>query len=273
MRKEPTVRDNCGTTRGYQKHYREKESPCEPCIKAQSIYTKKRMENPDNRKKKAEQSYKRRQANIEDYKRREKISQEKNREKRLATGRIYHANNREEINRKIKEYRKANPELIKVQSAAEYQRNKEKKKAYRLANKEKNSAWKAEYYQRNQEKIKQYREDNKERTAAWRKATPELSRQNVYKRRARKLAVATERYTTQQILDLYGTDCYLCHEPIDLGAPRATRHKGYERGLHLDHVIPLARGGSDLMENVRPSHAICNLSKNVSTPEAFMVQS
>jgi 5-methylcytosine-specific restriction endonuclease McrA len=72
----------------------------------------------------------------------------------------------------------------------------------------------------------------------------------------------SEPYTTQQILELYGTDCHICHEPIDLDAPRSVHKQGYQRGLHLDHVIPLSKGGTDLIENVKPSHARCNLSKN-----------
>lgn len=44
-------------------------------------------------------------------------------------------------------------------------------------------------------------------------------------------------------------------------APRRTNIKGFEFGLHIDHVIPLVKGGSHTLENVRPSHAICNLKK------------
>jgi len=31
--------------------------------------------------------------------------------------------------------------------------------------------------------------------------------------------------------------------------------------LHIDHLVPLAKGGSDTLENVRPAHGICNLRK------------
>ena len=261
---EPVTREKCGTTAGYQKHRWENEFYCEPCSLANRWYVNERRKDPENKKKRAVEASKRRSSNLEEYKRREAISQAKRKDKKDIYDQKYRAKNRDEINQRTREYKKANPELISAQSAAYYQRNKEKIAAYRVANREKNKAWKAEYYLRNQEKIRQYWEDNKERTAAWRKATPELSRQNVHKRRARKLAVATEPYTTQQILDLYGTDCHICHEPIDLDAPRATHHKGYERGLHLDHVIPLVKGGTDLMENVKPAHALCNLKKNVS---------
>lgn len=83
-----------------------------------------------------------------------------------------------------------------------------------------------------------------------------------HRRLARKSGNGTEPYTTQLILDLYGSDCYLCGSAIDLSAPRATRYKGWEVGLHLDHVIPLSKGGNDFISNIRPTHGLCNAKKN-----------
>ena len=45
-------------------------------------------------------------------------------------------------------------------------------------------------------------------------------------------------------------------------APRTTRIKGWEFGLHIEHVIDIALGGPDSIDNVRASHGICNLRKN-----------
>lgn len=64
------------------------------------------------------------------------------------------------------------------------------------------------------------------------------------------------------VLAAWGTDCHICGEPVDLGAPRRAQNgKDWERGLHLDHVMPLAAGGTHTIDNVKPSHAICNLRK------------
>lgn len=68
-------------------------------------------------------------------------------------------------------------------------------------------------------------------------------------------------YTTQQILDLYGSDCHICHEPIDMNAPRKQGRENWEFGLHLDHVTPLFLGGENSISNVKPSHGMCNLRK------------
>ncbi len=90
---------------------------------------------------------------------------------------------------------------------------------------------------------------------------PEIARGAKRRRRARKLKNGVEFYTEAQVLEKYGTNCYLCKEPIDMDAPRTTWTKGWERGLHMEHVIDIALGGSDTLDNVKPSHGICNLKK------------
>ena len=66
------------------------------------------------------------------------------------------------------------------------------------------------------------------------------------------------------ILEFYGTNCYLCDMPIDFTAPRQVGLPGWRSGLHIEHVVAKKNGGSDTLENVRPSHAWCNLAKGVA---------
>lgn len=96
---------------------------------------------------------------------------------------------------------------------------------------------------------------------------PEIARRSKRRRRAKKLENGIDFYTEKQVLDVYGTDCYICKKPIDLKAPRTTWTKGWQKGLHIEHYIDIALGGPDTLENVRPSHAICNLTK---TPRAMV---
>jgi len=35
-------------------------------------------------------------------------------------------------------------------------------------------------------------------------------------------------------------------------------------GLHIDHVMPLSKGGPDTLENVRPAHGSCNVKKQAN---------
>jgi 5-methylcytosine-specific restriction endonuclease McrA len=40
-----------------------------------------------------------------------------------------------------------------------------------------------------------------------------------------------------------------------------------KQGLTLDHVIPLSKGGTDTMDNLRPAHWLCNIKKSNKLPE------
>jgi 5-methylcytosine-specific restriction endonuclease McrA len=80
------------------------------------------------------------------------------------------------------------------------------------------------------------------------------------KNRSRRSKI-TNNYNELQVIALHGGNCYLCGLGIDFMAPRKTGIEGWENGLHIDHLIPLAKGGSDTLENVRPAHGLCNLRK------------
>jgi hypothetical protein len=86
-------------------------------------------------------------------------------------------------------------------------------------------------------------------------------RETSRKRRASKRNNGFEKYTETQVLELYGTTCYLCNTPIDMSASRRCGDPGWEKGLHIEHVIDIALGGPDTLQNVRPSHGLCNLTK------------
>lgn len=75
-------------------------------------------------------------------------------------------------------------------------------------------------------------------------------------------------YTVEQVLDLYGIICYLCNKEIDLTAPRNCQGDKWQVALHIDHVIDIQYGGPDTLENVRPTHALCNLTKTLETKKS-----
>jgi 5-methylcytosine-specific restriction endonuclease McrA len=68
-------------------------------------------------------------------------------------------------------------------------------------------------------------------------------------------------YSDADVLSTYGLECHICQTPIDLNASRQVGKDGWEKGLHIDHVYPLSKGGLDTIENVRPSHGQCNIIK------------
>lgn len=88
-----------------------------------------------------------------------------------------------------------------------------------------------------------------------------VANRSYHRRRARIRANVAEIYTLTDVINAYGSICYICGVAINLKAPRKTGKKGWENGLHIDHVIPICKNGADVLENVRPTHALCNLKK------------
>ena len=148
-------------------------------------------------------------------------------------------------------------------------RNKEKAKEYRKKNRKKLSdakrIWRAEKHDKHLAWSRKYRERNKEKLREWAReaAKKNPDKYNAYsrKKRAIKRNANHEPYTDTEILEIYGNNCHLCNEPIDLSAPRSAGKEGWQYSLHIDHLIPLSKGGDDNIKNVRPAHAICNLQK------------
>lgn len=146
----------------------------------------------------------------------------------------YRKNNLKKVQQYQKEYNKKNYKKM-YEYAARY-RSTEK---YRIKRKKYNDKYKS----KNLEKIRQ----------GW--------REKDRKRRANKNKNGFEKYTETQVIELYGTNCHLCNIPINFSAPRKCGSSGWQSGLHIDHVVDIAFGGPDTLENVRPSHALCNLTK------------
>jgi 5-methylcytosine-specific restriction endonuclease McrA len=114
--------------------------------------------------------------------------------------------------------------------------------------------------------LKAYNKEYRSRpeVIARRKEYNRTNRNKNNKTRFKKLETTPEYsfYSANTVIAKYGNTCHLCGEAIDLSAPRQTGLEGWDRGLHIDHVVPLSKGGKDTLENVRPSHGWCNLSKN-----------
>ena len=122
---------------------------------------------------------------------------------------------------------------------------------------------KAEYVERRQEFLeihsKYYQENKSEikrKQRVYDKEHPEIHRTIRANRRAAEGSFTPAEF--RSICEKYSWKCFYCDTDIDL------------KSASPDHYIPLARGGTSYIENIRPSCLSCNLHKNNKTPEEFM---
>ncbi len=93
---------------------------------------------------------------------------------------------------------------------------------------------------------------------AWWAAYAETKRAIVRNRRAKQRA-SEGQHTAADIADILRLQrgrCAYCRKPVG-------------KGLHVDHIIPVAQGGSNDRRNLQITCAACNMSKNRSDPIAY----
>ena len=160
-----------------------------------------------------------------------------------------------------KKYRSQNKEQVSASKIAWAKNNPDKVRAiqarYRENNKEKVEKRRRDYLERNAKRIaereKQYRENNKElvraRQKSWRLRNPEAFKQYNNLRRARRLANKTYKVTKKEIAKLLSMPCFYCGQKSE----------------HIDHRLPISRGGSHSIGNIVGACASCNQSKHNKT--------
>ena len=171
---------------------------------------------------------------------------EDNREAISIQRRAYRQNNKEKIAEKDRIYRQNNLEKIREADRQYYQKTSEERLAYqrkyRLENPEKIK----------EQNIKKYQNDIEG-----------------YKNRARKRqaleAEATVGYMPDNIKEIHlymqRDCCALCWEPIEEEYPHPD--------IHLEHIIPLSRGGDHSLENTQVTHGTCNQRKWARNMEEY----
>ncbi len=155
-------------------------------------------------------------------------------------------------------YRAANPE-----------KSRQSSKNYRENNKSKMAEIRAEYIKNNPEKVKEskrlYALKNKEELKVKAKAkrieNPERHRRAKQNRRARERAAVGKLSTglIAKLLILQKGKCACCKGPLG-------------DDYHVDHIMPLALGGTNTDDNIQLLRARCNRQKNARHPIDFMQQ-
>ena len=139
-------------------------------------------------------------------------------------------------------------------SAANRDKLNAKSAAWKAANPEKVKASKAGYQLANREKVNA-------QINAWRKANPEAMRiicQN-YRSRKRANGGTLSKGLAENLFKLQKGKCPCCHQPLG-------------NDYHLDHIVPMALGGSNTDDNIQLLRATCNHQKHAKHPIDFMQQ-
>lgn len=148
-------------------------------------------------------------------------------------------------------------------SAHHYYKNLPPCDPCKIVRKEYLNQWHKEHPSYRKDKWNEFKNANPDYKKDYHKANPEQSRQDARRRRAKVRSVESKLYTEAEVLDLYGLLCHLCNGAIDFNSSRKQGKGDWKMGLHIDHLIPISSGGGNTLENVRPSHALCNLQKGV----------
>lgn len=180
---------------------------------------------------------------------------------------IYYENNKEEICRRKREYESQNKEKRAKLSRDYYVKHKDRlielTKARRQENKEHYKAYQEEYAIKNKEKIteykKKYEEDNKEKRYLQKKEYRKTERFKISRRNSenkRRQIYKDGNLSTDQLEHLYQTTtkCYWCNEKLIKG------------NVHLDHYMPLSKGGTHTIDNIVLTCSSCNFKKNAKDP-------
>ena len=139
------------------------------------------------------------------------------------------------------------------------------KKKFQVDHREKISAAKRARFWANREEVLAA-------NRAWREANPEVFRESVRagnaRRRARLAAVEVDPGLSRGALrERDGDLCTYCGVDLDFSPNPPGEHR--PTTAHLDHVVPISRGGPHTFDNAVLACAACNLSKNDRTPEEW----
>lgn len=181
-----------------------------------------------------------------------------NREKALARQKISTSLRKEEVKEYQKKYREDNAEYLALQHKEYYQKNSEKIKANVKRWRSENIARDKEYHKRYHiehrieilARVKRWALNNRERYIASMKAAH-------HRRRERIIANGNNTLTAEEIRELFQRMPYCAY------------CRAVEK-LSLDHVVPVAKGGQNCLENVTVACMPCNASKGVMSLEEFI---
>ena len=192
----------------------------------------------------------------------DKTSAESHRKAAREYARRKRAEDREAINLKQRKAYAANPEKYRKYqrewAKAHYDENKDKLNKRRRERRKANGTTK-----RNRDEI--VPRDHAEEMRVWRAANPNKARALRHRYKARRRGNGGS-YTTDELKRLFEAQngkCFYCGELI---------FSSFDKELHVDHKIPLIRGGTNDISNIALACSKCNLAKHTKTAEEFSIK-
>src|SRR5260221_8642592 len=268
---------------------------CKPCACARTrdyclrnrekVSEKDRIRRAANRDKAREYGKVYRAANAERLRKLYKLRYQGNREEVLARGKNRRIEHGDRINAERRAYRAAHPEKLREREKRGYNANRDRAKLvraeWRKNNPEKTQAQKRRHYEANRDKLqakgKKWVEANPEkareikrkhygantakaiaRAAKWRRDNPDKTRAHAPKSRARR-ALPPGSYTEADIQlqrEKQNGLCFYCKRDIS-------------KKYHVDHYIPIAKGGTHDPSNIVLACPPCNVRKQAKLPHNF----
>lgn len=153
-------------------------------------------------------------------------------------------------------------DTLKAQAAIRRAANPEKyryqEKLRRAGKSEQINAAARAYREKNQDKARKSVRD-------YHKANPDKISAHKRNRRARE-HVADGAHTSQDIMGIFTSQCGLCANC------KTKLFKSGAKKYHVDHIMPLALGGSNWPHNLQCLCPPCNLSKGAKHPDAWAKQ-
>lgn len=245
---------------------------CKVCVRA-DIYARKKADPEKNR----ESQRKWREKYPEKVKANNRRWRENNLEYAKQKVNEYYRAHQEELKAYAREWRKANPdygrdyyEANKERKTENYARWYETNKVHkleqdrrrRIANPEKSKMAARRWRKNNREKVnegvKKWRQKNPDKVRAmhraWKEKNPDKAKLGHHRRRAR-LKNLTEHFTASDVRSQYQAQkgrCWHCGCKLN---------GEYE----IDHLVPIAKGGSDAANNIVCSCRKCNREKSAKT--------
>lgn len=136
---------------------------------------------------------------------------------------------------------------------------------YRVKNHPNRKASLRAYHHRNKDRlnaarVERQRSEDGSRQARYRKKFPEKHAAVQQRRRAKKAGNGYEQYDRNDVYERDGGICCLCDEHVDI-----TIRWPDPLSFSIDHIIPVSKGGADMLNNVQTAHLCCNISKGATS--------